>query len=110
MDCIFCKIVRQEIPSKKHHEDDLVIAFEDINPAADTHILIVPKDHIEKVSDMTEDQEKLMGHLLHAATKIAREKGLEGYKLQFNVGEKGGQIVMHIHLHLLGGQIRKVVV
>jgi len=101
--CIFCKIIKGEIPSEKVHDDDICIAFKDIHPKAPVHLLIVPKEHIEKVSDLVEGKhDHLVGHMVNVANKLAKKEGVEGYKLQFNVGEKAGQEVMHIHLHLIG--------
>jgi histidine triad (HIT) family protein len=107
LDCLFCKIVKHEIPATIVYEDNEVIAFHDIHPAADVHILIVPKQHIATIMDMGESDEKIVGHLLSVSKHIAENKGLKGYKLSFNVGKEGGQVVMHIHLHLLGGVIRR---
>ena len=101
-DCIFCKIIRNNIPSNKIHSDDLCVAFPDINPQTKVHILIVPTKHIPTIKDLEHEDEKLMGHLIGVARDIAKKENLEGYKLQFNVGEKGGQEVFHIHLHLMG--------
>ena len=102
-DCLFCKIIGKEIPSELVYEDDDVVAFNDINPQADTHILIVPKKHIPMIKDLNEnDQDEiLIGKMFLIARDIAREKNLDGYKLQFNVGKSAGQIIFHIHLHLL---------
>jgi histidine triad (HIT) family protein len=108
MDCIFCKIAKGEIPSVKVWEDDKVVAFNDINPKAKIHILIVPKRHIESVKDLTEADENLVGKLILSAQKIAKEKSMEGYKLIFNVGKEGGQIVDHLHLHLVSGDVSGV--
>ena len=107
--CLFCQIINKEIPSTIVYEDDQVIAFNDINPHADVHILIVPKKHIDSIMELKEADEALAGYLLRVAHKIAQEKGLKGYKLQFNVGKEGGQIIFHLHLHLLGGKINKQV-
>lgn len=104
--CLFCKIINRELPSTIEYEDDMVIAFDDIHPAADVHVLVVPKRHIETVMDITQEDEKLMGHMMKISKDIAEKKGLKGYKLSFNVGKEGGQIVMHIHQHLLGGKIK----
>ncbi len=102
-DCIFCDIANGRAPAAVEYEDDRVVAFNDINPAAPVHILIVPKKHIPTITDVSEEDELLIGHLIRIARKLASERRLEGYKLIFNVGEKGGQIIFHIHLHLLGG-------
>ncbi len=101
-DCLFCKIVSQEIPSPLLHQDDKCVAFADIHPKDSTHLLIVPREHIATVADATEEQEPLLGHLLVTAKKLAQQEQLVGYKLQLNVGKEGGQEVFHIHLHLIG--------
>ncbi len=102
-DCLFCKIINKEIPSEIIYEDDDIIAFSDINPKAKTHILIVPKKHIDTIKDLKEDEadEVLVGKMVLIARNIAKEKNLDGYQLLFNVGESAGQIIFHIHLHLM---------
>jgi histidine triad (HIT) family protein len=85
------------------YEDELVIAFNDLYPRAPTHILIVPRQHIAKAAEMEESQELLFGHLIYVAKKIAEEKGLTGYRLVMNSGKEAGQVVFHVHLHLMGG-------
>ena len=100
-DCIFCKIIFGEIPSVKIFENDKIIAFNDINPKAKVHILIVPKKHIESVKHLQAIDKELVGELILSGQQIAKEKNLEGYKLLFNVGREGGQIIDHLHLHLL---------
>lgn len=101
--CIFCKIVRNEISSEVVFEDSLIKVFKDIHPKAPIHLLIVPKKHIESVATLTDADQKTMLDVIWGAKKAAEIAGIEGYKLIFNVGRKGGQIVDHIHLHLLGG-------
>lgn len=103
MNCIFCKIVAGEIPSVKIFEDEKLIAFDDINPKAKVHVLIVPKEHIESIKHIKLMHKDLIGEMFLSAQKIAKEKGLEGYKLVINVGRDGGQLVDHLHLHLLSG-------
>ncbi len=105
-DCIFCKIGRKEIPSRIAYEDRQVIAFEDVNPQAPTHTLIIPKEHFATLNDISQEEEALLGHLMLVATRLAQEKGLqeEGYRLVANCMEGAGQSVFHIHLHLLGGR------
>ena len=102
-DCIFCKIANKDIDSELIYEDDEIIAFNDINPKAKHHILIIPKKHIPKISDLNENEqdEILVGKMFLVARDIAKEKKLDGYNLCFNVGESAGQIVFHIHLHLM---------
>ena len=102
-DCIFCKIVKGEIPSTKVFENDNLIAFNDINPKARVHILIVPKEHIESIKHLEHGHKDLVGEMFLTAQKIAKDKNLEGYKLVINVGREGGQVVDHLHLHLLSG-------
>lgn len=101
MDCIFCKIVKGEIPSEKVFEDDDILAFNDINPKARVHVLIIPKSHIESVKQLEKKDGELVGKMFLAAKNIAEEKKLEGYKIAVNVGKEGGQLVGHLHLHLL---------
>ncbi len=103
MDCIFCKIVKGEMPTPKFFENNHIIAFDDIHPKALVHVLIVPKKHIESIKYLDEIDKDLVGEIFLAAKKIAKDKNLEGYKLLFNVGRQGGQLVDHLHLHLLSG-------
>ncbi|MBU0727346.1 histidine triad nucleotide-binding protein [Patescibacteria group bacterium] len=102
-DCIFCKIIGKEIPSEFVYEDDEIVAFNDIHPKANHHVLIVPRKHIPTINDLNEDEkdEVLVGKMMLVARNIAKERGLSGYNLQFNVGESAGQIIFHIHLHLI---------
>lgn len=102
---IFSKIIRGEIPSDTVYQDDLVTAFRDINPVRPIHVLIVPNRHIPSVNDVTEDDEPAMGRMMTVARKIAEQEGIaeNGYRLIINVGHDGGQEVLHIHMHLLGG-------
>lgn len=104
-DCIFCKIVKGEIPSAKVYSDEQVTAFRDIAPSAPTHILIVPNKHIDSINTFTNDDEQLMGHLFNAAKQLAVQEGIAegGYRLIINTGADARQTVFHIHLHLLGG-------
>jgi histidine triad (HIT) family protein len=108
MDCLFCKISKGEIPSEKVFENENVFAFLDINPKAKIHVLIVPKKHIESVKTLEEIDKNLVGEMILAAQKIASEKNMDGYKLVINVGKDGGQIVDHLHLHLLSGDANAV--
>jgi len=102
-DCIFCKIINKEIPMEPVYEDGEIIAFNDINPKAKHHVLIIPKKHIPKISDLDENEqdEILVGKMFLIARDIAKERRLDGYNLCFNVGESAGQIIFHIHLHLM---------
>lgn len=106
MDCLFCKIINGEIPSNKVYEDEKVYAFEDVNPVAPTHILIVPKDHIDSLDTVGDEHQQLLGHMMFVAKDIAREHNLhqKGYRVVNNMGEDGGQTVNHLHLHLIGGR------
>jgi len=99
--CLFCDIIDKKIPSKMVYEGSQAVAFHDINPKAKHHLLIVPRKHIDSVMTMEEDDQPLMGHLIWDAKKIAEDLGLEGYRLKFHVGRKGGQEIFHVHLHLL---------
>lgn len=104
-DCIFCKLIRKEIPTKVIFEDDDVFVFNDINPKAEVHLLIIPKLHIESMLQLTEDHLSLMGKIMVLANKLALEHGLHGgYKTQINTGIKGGQEVFHLHVHLVGNR------
>ncbi len=104
MSCLFCKIANKEVPADIVYEDERFLAFKDINPKAPVHILIIPKKHIPSVDHLDESADKeLMGEMIILARKIAKEKGLNGYKLVINVGRGGGQVIDHLHLHLLGG-------
>lgn len=106
MDCLFCKIIKGEIPSKKVYEDEYCYAFEDIAPAAPVHILFVPKEHIESVAKISAENSALVGKIYEAISKVAKEKGLEedGYRVVSNCGKNAGQTVFHLHFHLLGGR------
>jgi histidine triad (HIT) family protein len=104
-DCLFCKILRGEIPSKKIYEDEKAFAFEDINPQAPTHVLIVPKKHIVGLKEAEGHDAELLGYCQLVAAKIARERKIEdGYRTVYNVGRGAGQSVFHLHLHLIGGR------
>ncbi len=105
-DCIFCKIIAGEIPSTKIYEDDSVTAFRDINPVAPTHILIIPNKHIPSVNELEPGDEKTVGYLFTIAKQIAEAENISesGYRLIINTGPHGGQVVYHLHLHLLGGR------
>jgi histidine triad (HIT) family protein len=105
-DCLFCRIVRGEIPSTNVYEDDLVLAFRDIAPRSPTHILVIPKEHIASAADLTDADGPLLGRLFAATARIARDEGIAdaGYRLVSNVGRWGGQTVDHLHLHLMGGR------
>ena len=106
MDCIFCKIANKEIPSSIVYEDDDVIAFKDLNPEAPVHVLVIPKKHISSLNAANSDDQQLLGKLMLTIPKIAAEQGIaeSGYRVVNNCGEQGGQTVMHLHFHLLGGR------
>ncbi|NLO88729.1 MAG: histidine triad nucleotide-binding protein [Clostridia bacterium] len=105
-DCVFCKIVAGELPSEIVYEDDDILAFKDINPVAPVHILLIPKKHIPTITDIEEEDAALMGKLLLAAGKVADKMGIfdRGFRLVNNCREEGGQMVYHLHFHLLGGK------
>lgn len=105
-DCIFCKIINKEIPSKILYEDDLIVGFEDINPETPVHVLIVPKKHIISLKDIEEEDINLIGHIHLIAAKIAVKYGIEktGYRVLTNCGCDAGQTISHLHFHLLGGR------
>lgn len=101
--CIFCKIVRKEVPAQILKETESVIAFKDIKPSAPVHYLIVPKEHVESIAHLQGNHSKIISEVIYAARDLASAAGLRGYKLVFNVGRDGGQVIDHLHLHLLGG-------
>jgi histidine triad (HIT) family protein len=104
--CIFCKIVAGDIPSSKVHEDDVCIAFNDLSPQAPTHILVIPKEHVDSLDKTEANQKATLGHLLFTAAQIARSKGFadDGYRVVINTNGDGGQTVFHLHVHLLAGR------
>lgn len=105
MDCIFCKIINGDIPSSKVYEDDRILAFDDINPCAPVHVIIIPKEHsITCADDITADNSDIVAYIFSKIPEIARIKGLvNGYRIVNNCGEDGAQTIFHIHFHLLGG-------
>ncbi len=108
-DCIFCKIVKNEAPSRIVYRDEQVTAFRDIHPVTPTHILIVPNRHIESVNSLTAEDEALAGHLLKVAGQLAVQEGIAetGYRIIMNTGVNGGQTEFHLHFHLIGGRPMK---
>ena len=106
MECIFCRIVAGELPSDILYQDDEVMAFRDINPLAPTHVLIIPKRHINSLADLSDDETQIIGHMAEVANRLARQEGIarKGYRLVVSSGEDGGQVVPHLHMHLLGGR------
>jgi histidine triad (HIT) family protein len=105
-DCIFCKIAAGILPSTKVFEDERVFAFRDIHPQSPIHILIIPKKHYADLAGLDEKDQPLMGYLLHVANRLAKEEGIaqKGYRIAINCGPQGGQVVQHLHVHLLGGR------
>ena len=106
MECVFCRIVAGELPSDTLYQDEQVMAFRDINPLAPTHVLIIPKRHIGSLAELSDDEAQIIGRMAGVANKIAREEGIagKGYRLVVSSGEDGGQVVPHLHMHLLGGR------
>lgn len=102
--CLFCKIVAGDLPAERVYEDDEILAFKDIHPQAPLHCLVVPKTHIATLDDFSREDEALIGRLLLTAKRIAAEHGLKGYRVAMNVNREGGQVVFHVHLHVLGGR------
>lgn len=104
-DCLFCKIIKGEIPSTKVYEDDMVLAFNDINPEAPIHILVVPKKHINSFADLSQEDKDIIWHIHEVINKIAEEKNFkdDGFRVVTNCGKNAGQTVMHLHYHILAG-------
>ena len=104
-DCLFCKIVAGEIPSETVYEDEQVVVFRDINPKAEIHLLVIPRQHIASLDDLTPEQDALMAHMLRVLPQLAKAQGLDdGFRTVINTGKDGGQIIFHLHMHLLGGK------
>ena len=103
-DCLFCKIAAGEIPSKKVYEDDVCYAFYDIDPQAPTHFLVIPKAHIQSVSQVDESNNHVVGHIFTVIAKVAKDLGLESYRVVSNIGAQAGQSVFHLHFHVLSGR------
>ena len=105
-DCIFCKIIKKEIPSNIVYEDEEILAFRDINPVAPVHILVIPKKHIDYVTDLKEDDEALIGRIYTVINKIAKQEKIDekGFRVVVNCKENGGQEVKHLHFHIIGGK------
>ncbi len=106
MDCLFCRIIKREIPASIVYEDDRVLAFNDINPQGPTHILVVPKKHIATLNDLQAGDDAIVGEVVRRAASLAAERGIaaSGYRALFNTNREAGQTVFHIHLHLIGGR------
>ena len=103
-DCLFCKIIAGEIPSKKVYEDELCYGFYDIDPQAPTHFLMVPKAHIPSVSQVDEDNAATVGHIFAVIAKLSKELGMDSYRVVSNIGDQAGQTVPHLHFHVLSGR------
>ncbi len=105
-DCLFCKINAREIPSEIVYEDEQVLVFKDINPLAPVHLLVIPKKHIDDLNGIQEEDEKLLAHLMMVIKEMAKEYGVQesGYRVITNIGEDGGQIIKHLHFHIIGGK------
>ena len=106
-DCLFCRMINKEIKAKIEHEDDEMFAIHDINPQAPVHLLIMPKKHIDRISNMKTSDAGLIGRVIDTAKEIAKKNGWDYYRLVFNDGSESGQSVFHIHLHLLAGRLMK---
>lgn len=102
-DCIFCKIAKKEIAAEIAMESDSLMAFKDIRPSAPVHYLVIPKEHIQSIAHLEGNHKEVLTGLIYTAKELAVKFGLKGYKLVFNVGKEGGQVIDHLHLHLLGG-------
>lgn len=101
-DCIFCKIIEQEVPAKIEYEDDLCMVFHDIQPKARVHLLVIPKKHIATLKELEETDEEIVGRMMKVAQEMGEKCNLQSYKLLMNVGKEAGQVVFHIHLHVMG--------
>ena len=104
-DCLFCKIIAGEIPSSKVYEDDTCFAFNDIDPQAPTHFLVIPKEHIQSVSQISGENSAVVAHIFEVIAKLAKEKGMESYRVVSNIGDQAGQSVHHLHFHVLSGDV-----
>ena len=104
-DCLFCKILAGDIPGDIVYEDDTVIAFKDINPKAEVHLLVIPRDHIASLNELTPEHDALIAHMMRVIPQLAKSQGLnEGFRTIINTGKGGGQIIFHLHMHLMGGK------
>jgi histidine triad (HIT) family protein len=106
-ECLFCKIVAGQLPAERLYEDDTILAFKDIHPQAPFHGLVIPKTHVATLNDFADANSALIGELLLVAKKLAAEHGLPGYRVAMNVNREGGQVIFHVHLHVLGGRPMK---
>ena len=104
-DCLFCKIVAGEIPGDMVYEDDRVVAFKDINPKAEVHLLVIPREHVDSLNELTPEHDALIAHMLRVIPQLAKAQGLDaGFRTIINTGKGGGQIIFHLHMHLMGGE------
>ncbi len=104
-DCLFCRIVAGEIPSERVYEDEKVVVFKDINPKAEVHLLVIPRQHIESLDSLRAEDDELIAYMMRLLPRLARDQGLhDGFRTIINTGKGGGQLVFHLHLHLLGGK------
>lgn len=101
--CVFCEIIAGNIPSTKVYEDDMILAFKDINPVAPVHVIVVPKEHIESANDVNGENSKYVAHIFEKMPEIAKSQGIDSYRIINNCGEDAGQTVKHLHFHLIGG-------
>jgi histidine triad (HIT) family protein len=105
-DCIFCKIASKQIPTKLIYEDELLVAFNDLHPKASTHVLLVPKLHIENLFDSDQEKAKIIGHMANSLAVVATKLGLAGFRTIINTGQEGSQEIMHLHMHILHGKLK----
>ena len=104
-DCLFCKILAGEVPSDNVYEDDKMVVFKDLYPKAEVHLLAIPRVHISSLNEVTDEHDEIMAHMIKQLPRIAKEQGLDdGFRTVINTGEGGGQIIFHLHMHLLGGK------
>lgn len=103
-DCLFCKIIAGEIPSSRVYEDDLCYAFNDIDPQASTHFLVIPKAHIPSAAAVTQENSAVVGHIFEVIARVTKEQGIESFRVVSNIGEQAGQSVHHLHFHVLAGR------
>ena len=104
-DCLFCKIVAGEIPGDMVYEDDKVVAFKDISPKAEVHLLVIPREHIDSLNELTPEHDVLLAHMMRVIPQLAKSQGLDaGFRTIINTGKGGGQIIFHLHMHLMGGK------
>lgn len=104
-DCLFCKILAGDVPADKVYEDDIMLVFKDIAPKADVHLLAIPREHITSLNEVSDEHDAIMAHMIKQLPRLAKEQGLDdGFRTIINTGHGGGQVVFHLHFHLLGGR------